>query len=163
MGKTARRLRRSVFWVAGAFMNNMNKMTEMTEPVKVGVIGVGYLGRFHAEKYAALAETELVGVADLNRDQVRNVAHALHTRDFIDYRELLPLVDAVSVAVPTSQHFAVVRDCLAAGRQVLVEKPITTTVAEADELVHLSRSAASSSWWATWSGSTPPWKSSKGG
>ncbi|MDP2045442.1 MAG: gfo/Idh/MocA family oxidoreductase, partial [Deltaproteobacteria bacterium] len=49
----------------------------MTGPVKVGVIGVGYLGRFHAEKYAALVETELVGVADLNRDQVRKVAHAL--------------------------------------------------------------------------------------
>ena len=123
-------------WGAGAFMEGT---TEMTEPVKVGVIGVGYLGRFHAEKYAALAETELVGVADLNRDQARKVAHALHTRDFGDYRELLPLVSAVSVAVPTSQHFTVVRDCLAAGCQVLVEKPITTTVAEADELVHLSR------------------------
>ena len=134
MGKTARRLRRSVSWGAGAY-----DMTEMTEPVKVGVIGVGYLGRFHAEKYAALAETELVGVADLNRDQARKVAHALHTRDFGDYQELLPLVSAVSVAVPTSQHFAVVRDALAAGCQVLVEKPITATVAEADELVHLSR------------------------
>ena len=120
-------------------MNKMNNENKMTDPVKVGVIGVGYLGRFHAEKYAALAETELVGVADLNRDQAHKVAHALHTRDFADYRELLPLVSAVSVAVPTSRHFAVVRDCLAAGCQVLVEKPITTTVAEADELVHLSR------------------------
>src|SRR4030042_2454640 len=108
----------------------MNKRNKRSEPVKVGVIGVGYLGRFHAEKYAALAETELVGVADLNRDQARKVAHALHTRDFEDYRELLPMVSAVSVAVPTSQHFAVVRDCLDAGCQVLVERPITTTVAE---------------------------------
>jgi predicted dehydrogenase len=111
----------------------------MTEPVKVGVIGVGYLGRFHAEKFAALAETELVGVADRDRDRARQVAHALGTRDFVDYRDLLPHVAAVSVAVPTSQHFAVVRDCLAAGCQVLVEKPITPTVAEADELVRLSR------------------------
>jgi predicted dehydrogenase len=111
----------------------------MTEPVKVGVIGVGYLGRFHAEKFAALAETELVGVADRDRDRGRQVAQDLRTRDFGDYRDLLPQVAAVSVAVPTSQHFAVVRDCLAAGCQVLVEKPITVTVAEADELVHLSR------------------------
>jgi predicted dehydrogenase len=111
----------------------------MTEPVKVGVIGVGYLGRFHAEKFAALAETELVGVADRDRDRARHVAQVLHTGDFVDYRELLPHVTAVSVAVPTSQHFTVVRDCLAAGCQVLVEKPITATVAEADELVHLSR------------------------
>ena len=111
----------------------------MTDPVRVGVIGVGYLGRFHAEKYAALAATELVGVADLNLEQARKVAHALHTQEFSDYHDLLPHVAAVSVAVPTSDHFAVVRDALAAGCQVLVEKPITVTVAEADELVHLSR------------------------
>ncbi|MCK9375963.1 MAG: Gfo/Idh/MocA family oxidoreductase [Syntrophobacterales bacterium] len=110
----------------------------MTEPIKVGVIGVGYLGRFHAEKYAALTETELAGVADLNRDQARKVAQALNTADYTDYRELLPQVAAVSVAVPTSLHFTVVRDCLAAGCQVLVEKPITVTVAEADELVRLA-------------------------
>ena len=111
----------------------------MTEPVKVGVIGVGYLGRFHAEKYAGLEETELVGVADLNHDQVHKVAHALNTQEFVNYHDLLPQVAAVSVAVPTSKHFEVVRDALLAGCQVLVEKPITVTVAEADELVHLSR------------------------
>jgi predicted dehydrogenase len=111
----------------------------MTEPVKIGVIGVGYLGRYHAEKYAALAETELVGVADLNREQSAKVAQALQTRDFSDYHELLPQVEAVSVAVPTSQHFVVVREALLAGCQVLVEKPITVSVAEADELVHLAR------------------------
>ncbi len=111
----------------------------MAEPVKVGVIGVGYLGHFHAEKYAGLAETELAGVADLNGDQARKVAHALHTQDFRDYHELLPQVAAVSVAVPTSQHYAVVKDALMADCHVLVEKPITVTVAEADELVHLSR------------------------
>ena len=55
----------------------------MTEPVKVGVIGVGYLGRFHAEKYAGLTETELVGVADLNHEQAHKVAHALHTQEFV--------------------------------------------------------------------------------
>ena len=81
-----------------------------------------------------------MGVADLNREPGPGGGHALHTRDFADYRELLPLVEAVSVAVPTSGPF-----CRGAGRpwrrvcQVLVEKPITTTVAEADELVHLSR------------------------
>jgi len=111
----------------------------MTEPVKVGVIGVGYLGRFHAEKFAALPETDLVGVADLDRDRARQVAQAVGARDFGDYRDLLGQVAAVSVVVPTSQHFPVVRDCLAAGRQVLVEKPITASVAEADELVRLSR------------------------
>jgi predicted dehydrogenase len=111
----------------------------MSSPLKAGVIGVGYLGRFHAEKYAALPEVELVGVSDLNLETARKLAGALDTRAFTDYRQLLPLVEAVSVAVPTSAHYQVVRDCLAQGCQVLVEKPLTSTVAEADELVQLSR------------------------
>lgn len=111
----------------------------MTAPLKVGVIGVGYLGRFHAEKYAALAETQLVGVADVNPEQARKVAGALNTQAFTDYRELLPRVEAVSVVVPTSAHFAVVRDCLDQGCHVLVEKPLASTVAEADALVALAR------------------------
>jgi predicted dehydrogenase len=111
----------------------------MTAPVPVGVVGVGYLGRFHAEKYAVLAEAELVGVADLETTRAREVAQANRTRAYRDYREFLPRVAAVSVAVPTSQHFAVVQDCLEAGCQVLVEKPLTVTVAEADELVRLAR------------------------
>ncbi len=111
----------------------------MNAPTKVGVIGVGYLGRFHAEKYAHLKDAELVGVADLNEGRAQEVAQALGTRAFNDYRQLLPEVAAVSVAVPTSVHFEVVQDALAAGCQVLVEKPISVTVAEADELVRLAR------------------------
>ncbi|HEX9883452.1 MAG TPA: Gfo/Idh/MocA family oxidoreductase [Desulfobaccales bacterium] len=111
----------------------------MEERLKVGVIGVGYLGRFHAQKYAGLPETELMGVADLNRERAGQVAQELNTRAYQDYRELLPLISALSVAVPTSAHFAVVRDALTAGCQVLVEKPLTVTVAEADDLVALAR------------------------
>ena len=111
----------------------------MNTPIKVGVIGVGYLGRFHAEKYAHLKDTELIGVADLNEGRAQEVGQALGARVFTDYRQLLPEVDAVSVAVPTSVHFPVVQDALAAGCQVLVEKPISVTVAEADELVRLAR------------------------
>jgi len=111
----------------------------MNTPIKVGVIGVGYLGRFHAEKYAHLQDAQLVGVADLNESRAQEVAQALGTRAFDDYRQLLSEVTAVSVAVPTSVHFPVVQDALAAGCQVLVEKPISVTVAEADELVRLAR------------------------
>ncbi len=100
---------------------------------------MGYLGRFHADKYAALPDVDLVGVADVNPERAREVAKALNTKAFTDYRELLPLVEAVSVAVPTTGHFSVVRDCLEQGRQVLVEKPLATTVAEADGLVSLAR------------------------
>jgi predicted dehydrogenase len=111
----------------------------MNQPIKAGVIGVGYLGRFHAEKYAALPEVDLVGVADANPERALEIAGPLNTRVFSDYRELLPLVDAVSVAVPTTSHFSVVRDCLEKGVQVLVEKPLAVTVAEADALVDLAR------------------------
>lgn len=111
----------------------------MTTPLPVGVIGVGYLGRFHAQKYAALPQVDLLGVADLSQPRAQEVAQALNTRSFSDYRQLLPLVDAVSVAVPTTQHFSVVRDCLQQGCQVLVEKPLSVTVAQADELVRLAR------------------------
>ena len=111
----------------------------MNTPIKVGVIGVGYLGRFHAEKYAQLQDAQLVGVADLNRTRAQEIAQALGARAFDDYRQLLSEVSAVSVAVPTSSHFAVVRDALEAGCQVLVEKPISVTVSEADALVRLAR------------------------
>lgn len=110
----------------------------MQPPLKVGVIGVGYLGRFHAEKFAALPETRLVGVADLVWERGREVAKALNTEAFADYRLLFPQVEAVSVAVTTRDHFLVVREALAAGLHVLVEKPLTATVSEADELLRLA-------------------------
>jgi predicted dehydrogenase len=111
----------------------------MQAPLKVGVIGVGYLGRFHAEKFAALPEAELVGVADIVPERSQAVAKSLHTETFTDYRHLLPLVDAVSVAATTSEHYAIVQECLRAGRHVLVEKPIAASVDQAQELVDLAQ------------------------
>jgi predicted dehydrogenase len=111
----------------------------MQPPLRVGVIGVGYLGRYHAEKYAALPEARLVGVADLAWERGREVAKALGAEAFADYRLLFPQVEAVSVAVNTRDHYLVVREALEAGLHVLVEKPLTATVAEADELLRLAR------------------------
>lgn len=106
--------------------------------IKVGVIGVGYLGKFHAEKYAAMAEAELVGVADTNPEQAAAVAQKCGTKAFADYRELLKAVEAVSVVVPTSLHHKVGMECLASGVDMMLEKPMTTTLAEADELIALA-------------------------
>ncbi|MBC8208506.1 MAG: Gfo/Idh/MocA family oxidoreductase [Desulfobulbaceae bacterium] len=103
--------------------------------IRAGVIGVGYLGRFHAQKYAAMAGVELVGVVDVNPEQSAAVAAECSCSAFTDYRELLPLVDAVSVVVPTSYHYPVALDCIEAGVDMLLEKPMTTTLAEADELI----------------------------
>ena len=117
----------------------------MTKKLRAAVIGVGYLGRFHAQKYAALGGAEfgveLVGVVDAHAETAQRVAKELGVAAFSDYRELLgaqPAVDLVSVASTTETHHAVARDCLAAGVHVLAEKPITVTVAQADELIALA-------------------------
>lgn len=117
----------------------------MTKKLRAAVIGVGYLGRFHAQKYAALSGVnggvELVGVVDAHPETAQRVAKELGVTAFTDYRELLgpkPKVGLVSVASTTETHHAVARDCLAAGVHVLAEKPITVTVAQADELIALA-------------------------
>jgi predicted dehydrogenase len=103
--------------------------------IRVGVIGVGYLGRFHAQKYAALAGVTLVGVVDTNNLQSQRIAEECGCLSFSNYKDLLPSVDAVSIVVPTSFHCKVAGDCLDAGIDVLLEKPMTVTLAEADELI----------------------------
>ena len=103
--------------------------------VRTAVIGVGYLGRFHAQKYAVLPQSQLVAVVDAsaaNRDQV---AAETGCRAVADYREILGEVEAVSIATPTPLHYAIARECLERGVHVLVEKPITTTLDEARSLV----------------------------
>ena len=103
--------------------------------IRAAVIGVGYLGRFHAQKYAALPSCELVAVAD-GRQEVRDaVAAEVKTRAVADYRELLGQVDAVSVVTPTPAHFAIADAFLDAGAHVLVEKPITETPEQARALI----------------------------
>jgi predicted dehydrogenase len=107
--------------------------------VRVGVIGVGYLGRFHAQKYAALPEVTLAGVADPDQAQGKKVATECGCPAFNDYREMLPLVDAVSIAVPTSLHCQVAGECLDQGIDVLLEKPMTVTLEEADLLIEKAK------------------------
>src|SRR6187399_2420794 len=103
--------------------------------IKAAVIGVGYLGRFHAQKYAALPACELVAVVD-GREEVRNAVGAeVSAKPVADYRELLGKVDAVSVVTPTPAHFEIADAFLAAGAHVLVEKPITETPAQAKSLI----------------------------
>jgi len=106
--------------------------------LRAAVIGVGSLGRYHAQKYAALDGVELHAVADLDAARATAVAAELGCRGVTDYRELLPDVDLVSVVVPTEAHCAVASACLEAGAHVLVEKPIARTLEEADALIALA-------------------------
>jgi len=108
--------------------------------VRVGVIGVGYLGKFHAEKYSAMDNVQLVGVVDIDRSLAENVATRFDTRAFTDYRDLFGRVDAVSIVVPTEDHFSVAAECLNHDLDVLIEKPMTATLAQADELIKRAES-----------------------
>jgi predicted dehydrogenase len=107
--------------------------------IRAAVVGVGYLGRFHAQKYAQAKDCELVAVADPSVEAREHVAAELGTRAVADYRELLGSVDAVSIATPTPTHAAIARAFLEAGAHVLVEKPITETPDEARELIRVAR------------------------
>jgi predicted dehydrogenase len=106
--------------------------------IRAAVIGVGYLGRFHAQKYAQLTDCELVAVVDSRQEARDTVATEVAARAVRDYRDLLGEVDAVSVVTPTPAHFSIARDFLNAGAHVLVEKPITETSVEARELIELA-------------------------
>jgi predicted dehydrogenase len=109
------------------------------QKLRVGVIGVGHLGQHHARLYATLPESTLVGVTDHDLKRAQTVADKHGARLYPDVIALLAEVDAVSIAVPTSAHHAVAKLCLNAGVHVLVEKPITVTLAEATELIELAR------------------------
>ena len=110
----------------------------MTEKLKTAVIGVGYLGQFHAEKYALLDSSDLVTVVDLDQERAAMIAEKLGTRWCKDYREVIGQVDAVSIVVPTQSHYEVAKAFLEQGVHVLLEKPITNTLAEADELIRIA-------------------------
>lgn len=106
--------------------------------LKVAVVGVGHLGRHHARVLAGLPDVELVGVVDGRPEQAKAVAEACRTEPFVDYRDLLDRVDAVSVAVPTCAHLEVAGAFLERGIPTLVEKPLATTLAEAERLVEIA-------------------------
>jgi len=109
------------------------------EKIRTAVVGTGYLGKFHAEKYSRLPDSELVAVVDIDESAVREVAERFDTQWYTDYRAILSDVDAVSIVVPTRLHHLVARDFLRAGVHVLIEKPMTVTVEEAEELIEISR------------------------
>ena len=109
------------------------------ESLRVAVVGAGYFGALHAEKYAELANSDLEAVCDIDETRARSVAARCDAEVTTDWRDLLGRVDAVSIAVPTSQHYAVAKEFLSRGVHVLLEKPICETLDEADRLAEISR------------------------
>ncbi|MEK6652289.1 MAG: Gfo/Idh/MocA family oxidoreductase [Nitrospirota bacterium] len=104
-------------------------------PIKVGVIGTGYLGRHHARIYSEIEGAELVALIDTDLEKAQKLADEYNCKAYSDYRDIIDKLDAVSIVTPTIYHHKIALDCLNAGKDLLVEKPITTTVSEADALI----------------------------
>ncbi|MFQ6070650.1 MAG: Gfo/Idh/MocA family oxidoreductase [Candidatus Aminicenantales bacterium] len=108
------------------------------EKVKVGIIGVGYLGTHHARVLSYLEEAELKGVADVNLKRALQIGNRHGVQYFQRYEDMMPEIDAAIISTPTSEHYPIALNLLRKGISVLVEKPITETVEQAEELVSLS-------------------------
>ena len=109
------------------------------EKIQVAVVGSGYLGKFHAEKYSRHPEAELIGVVDTNYSRALEVANKTDSKPFINYKDLYAQLKAVSIVVPTPLHYVIAKDFLEHDINVLLEKPMTTTLKEADELIAIAR------------------------
>ena len=112
------------------------------EQLKVAVIGTGHLGKEHARIYSEMPEVNLVGVVDTNKEAGEAVARRCKTRYYSSVKEILNKVDVASVVVPTRSHYEITRDLLNNGIHVLVEKPMTGTVSEAEDLIKLSQQSS---------------------
>jgi len=108
----------------------------LPQPIRIGVIGVGNMGQHHARVLSLLKDVEMVGVADINVERGLDTASKYRVRFFEDYRDLLPYVDAVCIAVPTRLHYEVGMTCLRSGVHALIEKPIAASISEAESLVN---------------------------
>ena len=111
------------------------------DPIRVGVIGVGNMGQHHTRVLSMLKDVELVGISDTSLERGVDTAGKYQVRFFEDYRDLLPHVDAVCIAVPTRLHHEVGMTCLRSGVHVLIEKPIAANISEAESLVNAAADA----------------------
>jgi predicted dehydrogenase len=108
------------------------------EDIRIGVVGIGHLGGYHLKKYQDIPGCRIVGVVDADPERARQAADLYGCQTVADCPELAGMVDAVSIAVPTGAHHEVASVFLNAGVDVLLEKPIAATLAEADELIALA-------------------------
>jgi len=107
--------------------------------IRVGVVGVGHLGSIHAKIYKESSTCQLVAVSDINNMRLEEVSQGLNIPGYTDYNELFDKVDAVSIATPTNSHYKIASDFLRQKKAVLVEKPITTNLKEADSLIKIAK------------------------
>jgi len=121
-----------------AWCYNLCKKDTCMSKLRVAVIGVGHLGSIHARIYSEMKNIELVGVCDIDIRKARKVARACKTKAYASYKDLIGQIDAASVVVPTNLHYQVSKDLLLNGINLLIEKPMTKTLEEADELLEIA-------------------------
>jgi predicted dehydrogenase len=109
------------------------------DKLKVGVIGVGHLGEYHVQKYKDMSNVNLVGIMDTDPDRANEIARRYDVKAYDGHEEILEIVDAVSLAVPTEMHFEVAKDILSKGIHLLIEKPITYELDPADTMVNMAK------------------------
>ncbi|OGS22627.1 MAG: hypothetical protein A2252_03345 [Elusimicrobia bacterium RIFOXYA2_FULL_39_19] len=109
------------------------------KPINVCVIGIGNLGQHHARNYSTMPGVNLTGVVDVNPKRLEKIASQFKTNAFSDYKEAIKNADAVSIVVPTSMHYEIGKEVIMAGKHCLIEKPFTTSVEHAEELIHLAQ------------------------
>ena len=111
----------------------------MNKTINIGVVGVGHLGKHHVRHFSKIKDVNLVGLFDIDEEESKKVSLKYKTRSFRSLKDILKVVDAVSIVTPTSTHKAVAEMCLKKGKHVFIEKPITKTISEAEELLRLSK------------------------
>lgn len=120
------------------FSQEQPNFMRMPRPLRMGVIGIGNMGKHHVRILSLLKDIELVGVSDINLERGIDIASKYQTHFYENYLDLLEHVDAVCIAVPTKLHHQVGGRCLQAGVHVLIEKPIAASIAEAESLVNIA-------------------------
>ena len=116
----------------------MLEYLDMSKPIRIAVIGCGKLGSRHAEMYSKMSGVELVGVCDTHADKAQEAARRCKTKAFTNHQDLLKLVDAASIVVPSHKHFQISKDFIENNVHLLIEKPITTRLEDADALLELA-------------------------
>lgn len=109
------------------------------EKLRAAVVGVGYLGNFHVQKYLALDDIELVAMVENDHDRRQEIEEKYGVKSYSDINDILDKVDLVSIVVPPQHHFSLAKSCLQSGINVLVEKPVTETVGEAEALIAIAK------------------------
>jgi len=108
------------------------------DKLKIGVVGTGHLGKLHTKMFQQIQNCELTGIYDTNPENLANVAREFNTRAFGSFDEMIQAVDAVSIAVTTSAHYQVAKECLLKNKHIFIEKPITSSIPQGEEIVKFS-------------------------